>query len=70
MDYELLNVLVFAAIGVFMVVFLVAVFCRIDADQTWRRAQIVSGAGSPSVRWVATPSTGRISCNVSPTVCS
>ena len=35
---------------------IVAVFYRIDADQTWHRAQIVSGAGSPAVTWRATPS--------------
>ena len=35
---------------------IVAVFYRIDADQTWHRAQIVSGAGSPAVTWRAAPS--------------
>ena len=35
---------------------IVAVFYRTDADQAWRRAQIVDGAGTPSVKWQATPS--------------
>jgi parallel beta-helix repeat protein len=35
---------------------IVAVFYRTDADTTWRRAQIVDGAGTPSVKWQATPS--------------
>ncbi len=35
---------------------IVAVFYRIGADQTWRRAQITDGAGTPSVKWQAAPS--------------
>ena len=35
---------------------IVAVFYRTDSHQAWHRAQIVEGAGTPSVKWRATPS--------------
>ena len=34
---------------------IVAVLYRTDSDQTWHRAQIIDGAGTPSVIWRATP---------------
>jgi YVTN family beta-propeller protein len=34
---------------------IVAVFYRVDGEQAWRRAEIVEGAGTPSVSWRAAP---------------
>ena len=34
---------------------IVAVYYRIDSDPAWHRAQIVAGAGTPSVSWRAEP---------------